>query len=228
MQGGATGEPWRVLYSGSTDGKRQQGVAIAVCQSACKALFTFNPISPRLITATFHTLTTPVTIVQAYAPTNAASTTDTLPSMISFRTAWIASLPLTTCCSWGTSMPNLDSKQSYGRVALDALACQVLSVTMASGCWTSAQPTGLWLQTPCSSTNPFTCIPGGHLMESPKTTLTMSSSSKGRKHSQGHQGLQRGRCRLRPCTPHFQNQTFSQEQMQTPPRPPFPNSPSSH
>ena len=63
MQGGATGEPWRVLYSGRTDGKRQQGVAIAVCQSVCKALLTFNPISPRLITATFHTLTTPVTIV---------------------------------------------------------------------------------------------------------------------------------------------------------------------
>lgn len=78
IQGGATGEPWRVLYSGRTDSKRQHGVTIAVCQSDCTSLFTFNPISPRLITATFQTLTTPVTIVQAYAPTNAAPITDKL------------------------------------------------------------------------------------------------------------------------------------------------------
>lgn len=71
---GSAGARWHFLCSGTT-GRRQQGVAVPCSPSTRKACTSCTPISSRLIKATFRTTTTPLTVIQAYAPTNANTTT---------------------------------------------------------------------------------------------------------------------------------------------------------
>ncbi|KAL0032723.1 hypothetical protein WJX79_005630 [Trebouxia sp. C0005] len=62
---------YSVHYSGGTT--RHHGVALALSQAASKCLQGCSPINKRIITATFHTALTPLTVIQVYAPTNCAT-----------------------------------------------------------------------------------------------------------------------------------------------------------
>ena len=57
-------------YSGGTT--RHHGVTLALSQAASQCV-QGSPISDRIITATFATALTPLTVIQVYAPTNCAS-----------------------------------------------------------------------------------------------------------------------------------------------------------
>lgn len=62
-----TEEGYKILYS-SHDRLHRKGVALILNKTAQRALIGYNPISPRLITARFHTQIGAVTVMQAYAP----------------------------------------------------------------------------------------------------------------------------------------------------------------
>ena len=58
---------YSVHYSGGTT--KHHGVALALSQTASQCLQGCSPISDRIITTTFHTALTPLTVIQVYAPT---------------------------------------------------------------------------------------------------------------------------------------------------------------
>ena len=58
-------------YSGGTT--RHRGVALALSQAASQCLLSCVPISDRIITATFDTPITPLSVIQVYAPTDCAT-----------------------------------------------------------------------------------------------------------------------------------------------------------
>ncbi|XP_051914908.1 craniofacial development protein 2-like [Hippocampus zosterae] len=63
------------LYSGKQD-HHSHGVGIILSSSAAKALIGWKPVNERIITARLYTRYAKVTIVQVYAPTEAASADD--------------------------------------------------------------------------------------------------------------------------------------------------------
>ena len=67
-----TGET--IIFSGHEDPNHEhsQGVALMLSQEAMKALISWEPVSPRLISARFNAKGRKTTIIQCYAPTNAA------------------------------------------------------------------------------------------------------------------------------------------------------------
>ncbi|XP_059147249.1 craniofacial development protein 2-like [Physella acuta] len=64
-----------VVYSGheDEDHKHTQGVAIMMSPEATNALIAWEPVSPRLIAARFNAKGRKTTLIQCYAPTNAAT-----------------------------------------------------------------------------------------------------------------------------------------------------------
>ena len=67
-----------IIYSGHQDlnHNHTQGVAFLLTPEANKALMEWNPISPRIISARFNSKGRNITILQCYAPTNAATDTE--------------------------------------------------------------------------------------------------------------------------------------------------------
>ena len=63
---------YTVLHSGRADNLAFQGVAIAITSSLWSTCLDWNAVNERIITATFPTSTTPLTVIQVYAPTNDA------------------------------------------------------------------------------------------------------------------------------------------------------------
>ena len=61
---------YSVHYSGRTT--RHHGVFLALSQAASQCLQGCAPINDRIITASFHTALTPLTVIPVYAPTNDA------------------------------------------------------------------------------------------------------------------------------------------------------------
>ena len=65
-----------ILHSGRKDGVHMGGVALFISKMAAKTLTQWEPISERIITARFVTQHAKVTVVQCYAPTEAADDAD--------------------------------------------------------------------------------------------------------------------------------------------------------
>ena len=63
-----------VLYSGHNhaDAPHTEGVGFMLTKQAAKSLIGWNPVSSRIITASFHTKIGKATFIQCYAPTNEA------------------------------------------------------------------------------------------------------------------------------------------------------------
>ena len=62
-----------IIYSGQEEGQpHTHGVALLMTPEATRALLSWEPLSPRLLTARFNSKGRKTTIVQCYAPTNAA------------------------------------------------------------------------------------------------------------------------------------------------------------
>jgi hypothetical protein len=63
-----------IIYSGHEDADHDhtQGVALLLAPEATRALTAWEPVSPRLMSARFHSKGRKTTIIQCYAPTNAA------------------------------------------------------------------------------------------------------------------------------------------------------------
>ena len=62
---------YTVMHSGRADGLARQGVAIAVTNAVWGSCLDWYAAGERIIIATFKTATTPLTVIQIYAPTNA-------------------------------------------------------------------------------------------------------------------------------------------------------------
>ena len=66
-----------IIHSGNEEGQlHTHGVALLMTLEATQALVSWNPVSPRLLTARFNSKGRKVTIIQCYAPTNAADEQD--------------------------------------------------------------------------------------------------------------------------------------------------------
>ena len=66
-----------IIYSGQEEGQpHTQGVAMLMTQEARRALLSWKPISPRILTARFNSKGRKATIIQCYAPTNTADMED--------------------------------------------------------------------------------------------------------------------------------------------------------
>jgi len=62
-----------IIYSGQEEGQvHMYGVALLMTPEATRALLSWEPISPRILTARFNSKGRKVTIIQCYAPTNVA------------------------------------------------------------------------------------------------------------------------------------------------------------
>nr|KAG5690573.1 hypothetical protein BaRGS_009235 [Batillaria attramentaria] len=62
-----------ILYSGHEDGQpHMHGVALLMTPEATQALLSWEPVSPRILSARFNSKGRKVTILQCYAPTNVA------------------------------------------------------------------------------------------------------------------------------------------------------------
>ena len=62
-------EDYKIIYSGRTDDRHQDGVALIMKKEAAKALLGYKAVSPRIIKARFRTAFGRATVVQVYAPT---------------------------------------------------------------------------------------------------------------------------------------------------------------
>ena len=63
-----------IFYSGYEEGQpHMHGVALLMSPEATRALLSWEPVSPRIITARFNSRGRKVTILQCYAPTNTSS-----------------------------------------------------------------------------------------------------------------------------------------------------------
>ena len=69
-------EDKHVLYSGREDGRHFQGVALFCSAYAAKCLTSWEPVNERLLTASFKSGSTKLTIIVCYAPTEAATDAD--------------------------------------------------------------------------------------------------------------------------------------------------------
>ncbi|XP_063436004.1 craniofacial development protein 2-like [Mytilus trossulus] len=67
-----TGET--ILYSGRTDNKHYEGVALVLSKEAKIALLEWQPVDERLIMARFYSKYSKLSVIQCYAPTNEART----------------------------------------------------------------------------------------------------------------------------------------------------------
>ena len=67
-------EDKEVLYSGREDGRHYQGVALFCSKNAARCLTSWEPINERMLVASFRSRTAKVSVVMAYAPTEAAAT----------------------------------------------------------------------------------------------------------------------------------------------------------
>ena len=66
-----------IIYSGHDEGQiHAHGVALLMTPEATRALLSWEPVSPRILTARFNSKGRKVTILQCYAPTNAADIED--------------------------------------------------------------------------------------------------------------------------------------------------------
>jgi len=66
-----------IIYSGQEEGQpHTHGVALLMRPEATQALLSWEPVSPRILTARFNSKGRKVTIVQCYAPTNTAQLED--------------------------------------------------------------------------------------------------------------------------------------------------------
>jgi len=74
-QGSFSSEGYTILYSGKED-QHTHGVGIILNQMASKALISWNPVNHRLISARLGTQHAKISLVQVYAPTEAASDQD--------------------------------------------------------------------------------------------------------------------------------------------------------
>ena len=64
-----------IIYSGhEEEHPHLHGVALLLTPEAAQALLSWEPVSPRLLTARFNSKGRKVTVIQCYAPTNAAET----------------------------------------------------------------------------------------------------------------------------------------------------------
>ena len=64
-----------IIYSGHEEGHPHlHGVALLLTPEAAQALLSWEPVSPRLLTARFNSKGRKSTVIQCYAPTNAAET----------------------------------------------------------------------------------------------------------------------------------------------------------
>ena len=67
-----------IIYSGQEEGQPHiQGVALLWTPKATQALLSWEPVSPRILTARFNSKGRKVTILQCYAPTNIAELVET-------------------------------------------------------------------------------------------------------------------------------------------------------
>lgn len=65
------------LFSGKEEGANHEaGVGLMLTPTAYKSLLSWNPISERFMTARFYSKVRKITIIQCYAPTELASTTE--------------------------------------------------------------------------------------------------------------------------------------------------------
>lgn len=65
---------YKVIYSGRTDDKHRQGVAMILKKEATRALIGYDTVGPRILKARFRTSCGKATVIQVYAPT--ADSTD--------------------------------------------------------------------------------------------------------------------------------------------------------
>ena len=65
------------------------GVALLMTPEATQTLLSWEPVSPRIITARFNSKGRKVTIIQCYAPTNAADMADKEEFYDRFKQSWI-------------------------------------------------------------------------------------------------------------------------------------------
>ncbi|KAL8622673.1 hypothetical protein ACOMHN_009307 [Nucella lapillus] len=66
-----------IIYSGQEEGQpHTHGVALLMTPEATRALLSWEPVSPRLLTARYNSKGRKVTIIQCYAPTNVANADD--------------------------------------------------------------------------------------------------------------------------------------------------------
>ena len=66
-----------IIYSGQAEGQpHMHGVALLMTPEATRALLSWEPVSPRILTARFYSKGRKVTIIQCYAPTNTADIAD--------------------------------------------------------------------------------------------------------------------------------------------------------
>ena len=66
-----------IIYSGEEEGQpHTHGVALLMTPEATQALLSWEPVSPRILTARFNSKGRRVTIIQCYAPTNMADIED--------------------------------------------------------------------------------------------------------------------------------------------------------
>ncbi|KAL8605837.1 hypothetical protein ACOMHN_051446 [Nucella lapillus] len=66
-----------IIYSGQEEGQpHTYGVALLMTPETTRALLSWEPVSPRLLTARYNSKSRKVTIIQCYAPTNVANADD--------------------------------------------------------------------------------------------------------------------------------------------------------
>ena len=66
-----------IIYSGHEEGQpHTHGVALLMTPEATRALLSWEPVSPRILTARFNSKGRRVIIIQCYAPTNMADIED--------------------------------------------------------------------------------------------------------------------------------------------------------
>lgn len=68
---------YTLIYSGREEGNvHREGVALILTKEAKKSIINRNPVSPRNITARYNSRVRKITVIQCYAPTEAASDED--------------------------------------------------------------------------------------------------------------------------------------------------------
>jgi len=85
-------EDYKIIYSGRTDDRHQDGVALIMKKEAARALLGYKAVSPRIIKARFRTAFGRATVVQVYAPT-ADSTEEDVESFYADLQGAIQNIP---------------------------------------------------------------------------------------------------------------------------------------
>jgi len=87
---------FKILASGREEGERRSGLALVLSQVAQRALVGYNPISDRIIMATFQSFTGELIIIQVLAPT-ANAEDKVVTDFYDMRQSSLNTIPYKTC-----------------------------------------------------------------------------------------------------------------------------------